>query len=190
MARFWTVAVIAAFFAGLVWPVAASASCIPQTPEQQLRNADVVFIGVALEGPTESGVQRFRVDRYVKGSGADVVAVATGVIARADGTGSTTSVSVEAAADERWRIYATQRVDGVAIETSVCAGSVKLPPASRRDAEDSPTAVSSSAEAAPFDNRLAVAFAVLVLVLLAISAALLTRSRRRTVSHKASSKAS
>src|SRR5687768_18581197 len=98
-------------------PAVALASCIPQTPEQQLQNAAVVFEGVALEGPTATGVQRFRADRYVKGDGPAVVAVSTGVVARTDGSGSITSVSVEAAAGERWRVYATKSADGRVLET-------------------------------------------------------------------------
>lgn len=106
----------------LGWPAAAHASCIVQTPEQQLARADVVFVGTALEGPTATGTQRFRVATFVKGEGPDVVGVATGVVVRPDGTGSITSVSVEAAAGERWRIYGT-RAEGDVLETSVCAGS-------------------------------------------------------------------
>jgi hypothetical protein len=120
--------VAAAFTCAIVlaWPASAFGSCVPQTPGQQLRNAAVVFDGVALEGPTETGVQRFRVDRYVKGGGPEIVAVATGVVARPDGTGSTTSVSVAAAAGERWRLYAMRRAGGPILETSVCAGSRRL----------------------------------------------------------------
>jgi hypothetical protein len=118
-------AAVAAGGLALTAPGAVYASCIPQTEDQQRDRADVIFVGVASEGATASGVQRFQVERYLKGTGAGVVRVATGVVARSDGTGSLTSVSVVAAAGERWRIYATRRAEGT-LETSVCAGSVKL----------------------------------------------------------------
>ena len=86
----------------------------------------MIFVGEALEGPTETGVQRFRVDRYLKGTGPETAAVATGVVARSDGSGSTTSVSVNVNAGERWRIYATKRAHSDVLETSQCAGSGKL----------------------------------------------------------------
>ena len=119
-------ALVATIAASLAWTGSAFPSCITRTPDQQMQSADVVFDGVALEGPTATGVQRFRADRYLKGNGADVVPVSTGVVARPDGTGSTTSVSVDAAAGERWRVYATRSPDGSGLETSVCSGSRKL----------------------------------------------------------------
>src|SRR5438093_11515465 len=84
---------------------AAFGSCVCRSTEQQAAQADVIFDGDALEGPTETGVQRFRVRRYLKGAGPAVVRVAAGVTRHPDGSGSTTSVSVEAAAGETWRIY-------------------------------------------------------------------------------------
>lgn len=45
----------------------AYASCVPMTVAQQRARADVIFDVVALNGPTPSGVQRFRVTRYLKG---------------------------------------------------------------------------------------------------------------------------
>jgi hypothetical protein len=118
-------ALAAAALVVLTWSGAANASCVPSTPKQQQLRADVIFVAVAVEGPTATGVQRFRVSRYLKGTGPGEVAVATGVIRRPDGSGQTTSVSVEAAAGERWRIYATKRADG-RLETNQCAGSTKL----------------------------------------------------------------
>lgn len=109
----------------------ARASCIPQTEEQQTARADVIFLGTALEGPTSTGKQRFRVEEYVKGSGPAVVAVSTGVVRNADGTGSVISVSVVASAGERWRVYASRRADDV-LETSVCAGSTHIEAAAAR----------------------------------------------------------
>jgi hypothetical protein len=102
----------------------AVASCIPQTRAEQLGRADIVFEGVALEGPTESGRQRFRVEEFAKGGGPRVVRVATGVSEAPDGSATITSVSIRAEAGERWRIYGRQT--GGALETSICDGSVRL----------------------------------------------------------------
>ena len=104
---------------------AAEASCIPSTPAQQRARAAVIFDGIALEGPTATGIQRFRVLRYLKGRGPRVVRVATGNIRRADGTGSVTSVSVIAARGQKWRIYARGSAWRV-LQTNVCAGSRRL----------------------------------------------------------------
>ena len=109
----------------LLFPASAFASCIQMTPAQQAERADVIFDGIALEGPTSTGVQRFRVERYLKGSGTAAVGVTTGVTRRSDGTGSITSVSIEVAAGERWRIYGG-RLSGSAVTTSSCDGSRKL----------------------------------------------------------------
>jgi len=111
--------------AALVGAAPAVASCIALTPEEQTERAEVIFAGVALEGPTASGRQRFEVRRYLKGDGSDVVQVATGVTRRADGTGSLTSVSVDVARGDAWRIYGERISDG-AIETSNCAGSRRI----------------------------------------------------------------
>ena len=101
---------------------AADASCIASTPAQQRARASVVFVGVALEGATPTGVQRFRVLRYLKGRGPRVVRVATGNRRRADGTGSVTSVSVIAKRGQRWRIYARGSAWRV-LQTNICDGS-------------------------------------------------------------------
>ena len=109
----------------LLAPPAAEASCIPSTPAQQRARATVIFDGVALEGPTATGIQRFRVLRYLKGRGPRVVRVATGNRRRADGTGSVTSVSVVAARGQKWRIFARGSAWRV-VETNVCDGSRRL----------------------------------------------------------------
>ena len=90
----------------LLGAAAAEASCVPMTPREQRARADVIFDGVALEGPTPTGVQRFRVSRYLKGRGPGIVRVSTGNIRRRDGSGSVTSVSITAARVERWRVFA------------------------------------------------------------------------------------
>jgi hypothetical protein len=92
------------------------------SPAEQRPYADVIFDGVALEGATATGVQRFLVTRYLKGRGPRVVRVDTGTIRRADGSGSVTSVSVVAARGQRWRIYARGSPRKV-LRTSVCDGS-------------------------------------------------------------------
>jgi hypothetical protein len=103
----------------------AYASCIQLTAAQKRAQADVIFNGVALEGPTATGVQRFRVVRYLKGRGPDVVRVNTGYVRRADGTGSITSVSLVVRRGQRWRIFAEGAPRKV-LRTNVCIGSRRL----------------------------------------------------------------
>lgn len=105
---------------------AALASCIAMTAAQQRARASVIFEGVALEGPTGTGVQRFRVTRFVKGKGPRQVRVDTGFKRRADGTGSVTSVSLIVKRGERWRIFAPGSAYRV-LRSNVCDGSRKLP---------------------------------------------------------------
>jgi hypothetical protein len=115
-------ALLAVAAGGLILVAAAEASCIAMSPAEQRARADAIFDGLALEGPTATGVQRFRVIRYLKGRGPRVVRVSTGHIRRADGSGSVTSVSVVAARGERWRIFARGSPRRV-LRTSVCDGS-------------------------------------------------------------------
>jgi hypothetical protein len=117
---------LAAAATALLGAQAAEASCVPSTGAQQRARATVMFDGVALEGATATGIQRFRVLRYLKGRGPRVVRVATGNIRRADGTGSVTSVSVIAARGQRWRIYARGSAWRV-LQTNICDGSRRLP---------------------------------------------------------------
>lgn len=111
----------------LIGAAAAEASCIPSTPAQQRARATVIFDGVALEGPTATGIQRFRVIRYLKGRGPRIVRVATGNVRRADGTGSVTSVSIIVARGQRWRIFARGSAWRV-VQTNVCDGSRRIRP--------------------------------------------------------------
>ena len=85
----------------------------------------MVFDGVALEGATPTGVQRFRVTRYLKGSGPAVVRVNTGHIRRADGTRTFSSVSLMVKRSERWRIYARGAATSI-LQSNMCAGSQRL----------------------------------------------------------------
>jgi len=114
--------VLALTTAALVFAATARASCITMTAAEQRARADVIFDGVALEGPTATGVQRFKVTRYLKGRGPAIVRVQTGTKRRADGTGSTTSVSIFAKRGQRWRIFARGNVRKV-LQTNICDGS-------------------------------------------------------------------
>lgn len=98
---------------------------MPTTAAARRASADIIFDGVAIEGPTAKGVQRFRVTRYLKGSGPRSARVRTRYVRRADGSGSITSVSVVAKRGERWRIFAQGSPRNV-LTTSVCAGSKRL----------------------------------------------------------------
>ena len=103
----------------------AQASCVPLTKAEQRARADVIFDGVALAGPTSTGIQRFRVSRYLKASGPRVVRVNTANIRRPDGSGSTTSVSLLVRRGERWRIYGQGSPRRV-VRSTVCDGSRRL----------------------------------------------------------------
>jgi len=115
----------AALIAGTVLAPTAQASCVPTTAAQQRARADVIFDGVALEGPTATGVQRFRVSRYLKGNGPRVARVNTGHVRRADGTGTITSVSLDVSRGERWRIFARDSPRKI-LRSSACDGSRNL----------------------------------------------------------------
>jgi hypothetical protein len=118
------VLLLAAILAGIV-PGLPRASCIAMTPAQQRARAHVIFEGRALESATKTGVQRFRVTRYLKGSGPQVVRVATGEVRRPGGGGVVTSVSLHVLRGERWRIYAQGSARRV-LHTSVCDGSKRI----------------------------------------------------------------
>jgi hypothetical protein len=104
--------------------VGASASCIVTTPAEQRARADVIFDGVALEGPTATGVQRFRVTRYLKGRGPAVTRVQTGV-RRAGGGTVVSSVSLFVQRGERWRIFGRGSSSRV-LQSNLCDGSRRL----------------------------------------------------------------
>jgi len=103
----------------------AEASCIYLPLAEKQARADVIFDGVALERPTATGVQRFRVGRYLKGSGPRVVRVQTGHRVRPDGTGSTSSIAIVVRKGERWRIFGQGSARKI-LRTSVCDGSRRL----------------------------------------------------------------
>lgn len=120
------IACVAAAVTAALLASTAQASCIPSSPTQQRARASVIFDGVALEGPTRTGVQRFRVTRYLKGSGPGIVRVNTGRIKRPDGTGSVASVSLIVERNERWRIFGRVSPKKI-LQSNACDGSRKLP---------------------------------------------------------------
>lgn len=109
----------------LVLAAAAAASCIRMSPAEQRARADLIFDAVALDGPTATGVERFRVIRYRKGTGPQIVRVRTGRKRFANGSGMTTSVSITASRGQTWRIFA-RRVRRGLFETNVCDGSRRI----------------------------------------------------------------
>jgi hypothetical protein len=100
---------------------------VPTTAAEQRARADVIFDGVALEGPTATGAQRFKVTRYRKGRGPDIVRVQTGNVRRADGSGVTSSVSLLVKRGQRWRIFARGAARKI-LQTNLCDGSRRLSP--------------------------------------------------------------
>ena len=109
----------------LVLAQPAAASCVPMTAAQQRARAQIIFNGVALDGPTATGIERFRVIRYLKGKGPRIVRVSTGRKRYPGGGGVTTSVSIDARRGETWRIYARRLRPGI-FQTTVCDGSRRL----------------------------------------------------------------
>lgn len=156
--------------AALVGAAPAAASCLPSTPKEQAERAEVSFDGVALEGPTASGRQRFEVRRYLKRGGPDVVQVATGVTRRADGSGgSFTSVSLDVARGDAWRINGDRISDGV-VSSSSCAGSRRI---TGRDLPDANVGADGS------DRTKIMLVAAVVAALAALGTAVALRRMRR-----------
>jgi hypothetical protein len=183
MTRLWPTVVVLGAFLGVALPATSSASCIgPLTGKQLEARADVIFVGVALEGPTPTGIQRFRVDRYLKGTGPEIEPVATGVVARPDGTGSITSVSVDVKAGERWQVYATKPSESDVLETSECAGSGKLAFTGAGTPTPNPQAATSGAGA---DRTKAILLATCLALLALSSSALAVRRRLRQTQPRA-----
>jgi len=118
-------AVGASALAVLVGAATADASCIFQTVAEQRARADVIFDGVALEGPTATGVQRFKVTGYRKGRGPAIVRVQTGHRVYANGSRSTTSVSIVVRKSQRWRIFGRGNALRI-LQTNICDGSRRL----------------------------------------------------------------
>jgi hypothetical protein len=100
----------------------ARGACAPSTPMERWKRADVIIDARALEGPTASGVQRFRVVRYLKGRGPTAIRAATGVAHRPDGSGVASGEGLLVRSGERWRIFARGSARAV-LRTSACDGS-------------------------------------------------------------------
>jgi hypothetical protein len=111
--------------ASLVVAQPAAASCVPMTAAQQRARAHIIFIGVAVDGPTATGIERFRVTRYLKGNGPGIVRLSTGRKRYPGGGGVITSVSIDARRGETWRIYARRLRPGI-FQTTVCDGSRRV----------------------------------------------------------------
>jgi len=109
----------------LVVAPSAAASCVPMAAAQQRARAQIIFNGVALDGPTATGIERFRVIRYLKGKGPKIVRLSTGRKRYPGGGGVTTSVSIDATRGQTWRIYARPLRPGI-FQTTVCDGSRRL----------------------------------------------------------------
>jgi hypothetical protein len=106
---------------------AAYALCEPSTEQQRIERADVIFEGTALDGATETGIQRFHAARYLKGNGPEIVNVWTGwVTVRSDGMWGVTSLTLQVTQGSEWRIFAGGLAYDV-VSTISCSGSRKLP---------------------------------------------------------------
>jgi hypothetical protein len=121
-----TAAVLVAVVA--VGAAPAAASCAPHAPEGSFQRAEVVLVGVALDGRSVDGMLAspvaFDVLEYQKGEGPSTVKVAAGVISSDGEHFGVSSVGIYPAAGERWQVFGT--FDGDVLQTSTCAGSRKL----------------------------------------------------------------
>jgi hypothetical protein len=103
----------------------SSDSCAAVSAAVHLSHARTAFIGTALPGPVVGGAvlespARFRVVRYLKGSGPAVVTVRTAVAGNGNGTVSSEG-GIQPQAGQRWQIYTTSL--HTPYETSLCGGS-------------------------------------------------------------------
>jgi hypothetical protein len=118
--------VILVVLGGLAAPPSAFALCVPSTEQERMAWADVIFEGTALEGSTETGVQRFRVSRYLKSGGPEVVSVQTGRWVSTSGFSGGSSISINVEAGTEWRIFG-RGSPGAILDTNTCLGSKPLP---------------------------------------------------------------
>jgi hypothetical protein len=100
----------------------AHASCAAVSASDRWKLAAVIADARALEGPTATGVQRFRVLRYLRGGGPVVIRVATGVTYNPDGSWAGSGEGLLVHRGERWRIFASDSSRGI-LRTSACDGS-------------------------------------------------------------------
>ena len=114
----------------------ASAACridADTTPREAERlsfaRSDIVLEGVALGGPNDSGAllspARFRVIRYLKGSGPKIVKVQTATVRQGPDLFEKTSERIDPRPGERWRIYAEGSPRRL-LRTSICDYSKRL----------------------------------------------------------------
>jgi hypothetical protein len=97
----------------------AAASCVQQSVAEQRARAEVIADGVIVAGE-KPGEARLRVSRYLKGDGPRELA-----IAGAGGPGVVSSVDIQPAAGERWRMLG--RVSGAGtMVTTACDGSARV----------------------------------------------------------------
>jgi hypothetical protein len=120
-------AVACGLAAAAVTPPTASACCIWTPEADRIAGADVIFEGAAIEGPTETGVQRFRVTRYLKSTGPEVVSVKTRPALNAVMV-AMTSVDLVVEAGSEWRIFGYGAANGVIGANSCTSRRLPLPP--------------------------------------------------------------
>lgn len=109
-----------------------AASCAAVSPAQQFAAARLVFIGVALPGPTAhyskrpvlASPARMRVERYLKGDGPQIVRVDTAVTIEGSDSIAVGEDGIDPSAGERWKIYTGSRRQPFA--TSICGGSKRV----------------------------------------------------------------
>ena len=90
---------------------------------EQRAPADVIFVGRALNGPTATGIHRFRVSRYIKGRGPATVRVQRNH-KKPGRDRQHTSVSLFVRRGEQWQISARGSSRKI-LRTNVCDGSRK-----------------------------------------------------------------
>ena len=98
----------------------AGASCLPSTSEQQLKRADLVFVGRVLSVSADGGSATFRVTSVRKGHVSKGVAVHV----VADPYPSSATIGWSPARGQRWRVYAQR--SGPRWTTNDCMGTRRL----------------------------------------------------------------
>jgi hypothetical protein len=106
--------------------VSAAPACPALTASQAFARADVVFVGVAQRGPVATNgllttPVRFKVVRFLKGSGPSVIQVAGGPRTEGIGFIDLAGAGVRTRAGQKWVVYAKGSSAGI-VETSSCYG--------------------------------------------------------------------
>lgn len=176
------------------------APATPPTPREHLHGADVVLVGVALDGEVFNGEglfspARFRVTRYLKGSGPRVVAVET-AFRDAGRLVGVTGGGITPLPGETWKLYAERRA-GHPLTTEACTNSHRLraAPAERAREGDNrralaakpagiqrrdPLPVPAMAQTQPLEHRMTLGGLVILLLVLAAAARASARGSVRT----------